>query len=66
VRKQQQSDAKRMLTTLLCLLVYSDVLLAGKLDHIRLPSHKRVKYMPANYKKVIISIEFSTDSTLGM
>ena len=42
--------ARRMPLFLLCLTVGG--VLAGKLDQIRLPSHKRVKYMPADYKKV--------------
>jgi hypothetical protein len=49
-------DARRvaLLALLALCLVVCSVVSARKVDPIRLPSHTRVKYMPADHKKVTI------------
>ncbi len=44
-------DARRVALLVLCLVACTEVS-ARKVDQIRLPSHTRVKYMPADHKKV--------------
>ena len=46
-------DARRVALLALCLVACSEGS-ARKVDQIRLPSHTRVKYMPADHKKVTI------------
>jgi len=49
-------DVRRVSLVLLCLVASWEVS-ARKVDQIRLPSHTKVKYMPADHKKVKIYLE---------